>query len=156
MRVLYVEDSEIMRRTVRRALRHAGFAVDTADDGAEGFALAQLNDYDALVLDVMLPKLDGLTLLRRLRAAGKLTYVLLLTARDTVADRVEGLRQGADDYLVKPFALAELLARVEVLCRRAYGAKAGVLRIGPLEFDFAARRFRRDDAEVEPAPPEPV
>ena len=149
MRVLYVEDSEVLRRTVRRALRHAGFAVDTAADGAEGLALAEQNDYDALVLDVMLPKLDGLALLRRLRAAGKTTHVLLLTARDTVADRVEGLRQGADDYLVKPFALAELLARVEALCRRAYGAKSGSLRIGPLDLDFAARRLRRDGADVE-------
>ena len=149
MRVLYVEDSEVLRRTVRRALRHAGFAVDTAADGAEGLALAELNDYDALVLDVMLPKLDGLAVLRRLRAAGKTTHVLLLTARDTVADRVEGLRQGADDYLVKPFALAELLARVEALCRRAYGAKTGALRIGPLDLDFAARRLRRDGADVE-------
>ena len=149
MRVLFVEDSESLRRSVRRALRHAGFAVDTAADGEEGFALAEMNDYDALVLDVMLPKLDGLTLLRRLRAAGKTTHVLLLTARDTVADRVEGLRLGADDYLVKPFALAELLARVEALCRRAYGAKSGALRIGPLALDLSARRLRRDGAEVE-------
>ena len=149
MRVLFVEDSEIMRRSVRRALRHAGFAVDVAADGAEGLAAAELNDYDALILDVMLPKLDGLALLRRLRAAGKTTHVLLLTARDTVADRVEGLRQGADDYLVKPFALAELLARVEALCRRAYGTKAGALRIGPLDLDLSARRLRRDGADVE-------
>ena len=149
MRVLFVEDSEIMRRTVRRALRHAGFAVDVAADGAEGLALAEMNDYDALVLDVMLPKLDGLALLRRLRAAGKTTHVLLLTARDTVADRVGGLRLGADDYLVKPFALAELLARVEALCRRAYGAKSGALRIGPLELDLSARRLRREGADVE-------
>jgi DNA-binding response OmpR family regulator len=148
MRVLLVEDSEIMRRTVRRALRHAGFAVDLAADGEEGLAAAELNDYDALVLDIMLPKLDGLALLRRLRAAGKTTHVLLLTARDTVADRVVGLRLGADDYLVKPFALEELLARVEALCRRAYGAKSPALRIGPLEFDFAARRVRREGTEV--------
>ena len=149
MRVLFVEDSESLRRSVRRALRHAGFAVDTAADGAEGLAAAELNDYDALVLDVMLPKLDGLALLRRLRAAGKTTHVLLLTARDTVADRVEGLRLGADDYLVKPFALAELLARVEALCRRAYGTKSGALRIGPLALDLSARRLQRDGAEVE-------
>ena len=149
MRVLFVEDSESLRRSVRRALRHAGFAVDTAADGAEGLAAAELNDYDALVLDVMLPKLDGLALLRRLRAAGKTTHVLLLTARDTVDDRVEGLRLGADDYLVKPFALAELLARVEALCRRAYGAKSGALRIGPLALDLSARRLQRDGAAVE-------
>src|SRR5712691_5684254 len=149
MRVLFVEDSQILLRTVRRALRHAGFAVDTAADGEEGLALAELNNYDVLVLDIMLPKLDGLALLRRLRAAGNTTHVLLLTARDTVADRVEGLRQGADDYLVKPFALAELLERVKVLCRRAYGNKSGTLRIGGLELDFSARRLLRDGADVE-------
>lgn len=149
MRVLLVEDSRVLLRTVRRALRHAGFAVDTAADGEEGLAAAELNDYDVLVLDIMLPKLDGLTLLRRVRAAGNTTHVLLLTARDTVADRVEGLRQGADDYLVKPFALAELLERVKVLCRRAYGNKSGTLRIGPLELDFSARRLLCDGKNVE-------
>ena len=149
MRVLFVEDSEIMRRTVRRALRHAGYAVDLAGDGEEGLAAAELNDYDVLVLDIMLPKLDGLALLRRLRAAGKTTHVLLLTARDTVADRVVGLRQGADDYLVKPFALEELLARIEALCRRAYGAKTNALQIGPLALDLGARRAQRDGADVE-------
>ncbi len=149
MRVLFVEDSGSLRRSVRRALRHAGFAVDTAADGEDGLAAAESNHYDALVLDVMLPKLDGLTLLRRLRAAENMTHILLLTARDTVADRVEGFRLGADDYLVKPFALAELLARVEALCRRAYGAKAGALRVGPLALDLSARRLQRDGAEVE-------
>lgn len=148
MRVLLVEDSQILLRTVRRALKHAGFAVDTAADGEEGLAAAEMNDYDVLVLDIMLPKLDGLALLRRLRAAGKTTHVLLLTARDTVADRVEGLRQGADDYLVKPFALAELIERVKVLCRRAYGEKSGTLRIGSLELDLSARRVLRDGTDV--------
>jgi DNA-binding response OmpR family regulator len=148
MRVLFVEDSQILLRTVRRALKHAGFAVDTAADGEEGLAAAEMNDYDVLVLDIMLPKLDGLALLRRLRAAGKTTHVLLLTARDTVADRVEGLRQGADDYLVKPFALAELIERVKALCRRAYGEKSGTLRIGSLELDLSARRVLRDGTDV--------
>ena len=149
MRVLLVEDSESLTRSLRRALKHAGFAVDTAGDGEAGLDAAETHDYDVLVLDIMLPKLDGLSVLRRLRAAGKTTHVLLLTARDTVADRVEGLRQGADDYLVKPFALEELLARVAALCRRAYGAKASALRIGPLALDFAARRVQRGGAEVE-------
>ncbi len=149
MRILLVEDSKVLRHTVRRALRHAGFAVDTAADGEEGLALAELNDYDALVLDVMLPKLDGLSLLRRLRASGKTTHVILLTARDTVDDRVEGLAQGADDYLVKPFALAELIARVGALCRRAYGATTGTVRLGALELDLAARRLRRDGVQVD-------
>jgi DNA-binding response OmpR family regulator len=149
MRVLVVEDSESLRRSLRRALKHAGYAVDVAGDGEEGLAAADLNDYDVLVLDILLPKLDGLALLRRLRAAGQDTHVLLLTARDTVADRVEGLRQGADDYLVKPFALEELLARVAALCRRAYHTKTGALRLGPLELDLAARQLRRDGAAVD-------
>ena len=149
MRVLYVEDSESLRRSVRRALRHAGFAVDLAADGAEGLAAAELNVYDVLVLDVMLPRLDGLALLRRLRAAGRTAHVLLLTARDTVADRVEGLHQGADDYLVKPFALAELIARVKALSRRAYGEKASALCVGPLEIDLSARRLRVGGRDVE-------
>ena len=149
MRILLVEDSDILRRTVRRALRHAGFAVDTAADGEHGLDQAELHAYDTLVLDVMLPKLDGLTVLRRLRAAGNKTHVLLLTARDTVADRVEGLRQGADDYLVKPFAIAELIARIEALCRRAYGAKSSTLCVGALELDFVAREVKRDGAGVD-------
>ena len=149
MRVLLVEDSETLCRSLRRALKHAGYAVDVAGDGEQGLATAELNDHDVIVLDIMLPKIDGLTVLRRLRAAGKNTHVLLLTARDTVADRVGGLRQGADDYLVKPFALDELLARVAALCRRAYHTKAGALRIGTLEIDLAARRLRRDSADVE-------
>ena len=148
MRVLLIEDSETLRRALHRALKHAGYAVDAAADGEEGMFAAETNEYDVLVLDIMLPKLDGLSLLRRLRAAGKMTHVLLLTARDTVADRVEGLRQGADDYLVKPFALEELLARVAALCRRAYGAKTDALRFGEIEMDFAARRLQRGSAEV--------
>jgi DNA-binding response OmpR family regulator len=149
MRILFVEDSPILRRTVNRALRHAGFSVDIAADGAEGLAAAEANAYDAIVLDIMLPKIDGLTLLRRLRAAGKNTHVLLLTARDTVADRVDGLRQGADDYLIKPFAMAELIERIKVLCRRAYGRKSDLLRIGALELELSSRRLRRNGVELE-------
>jgi DNA-binding response OmpR family regulator len=148
MRVLIVEDSDTLCRSLRRALRHAGYAVDVASDGEEGLASAELNDYDVIVLDIMLPKLDGLAMVRRLRATGRNTHVLLLTARDTVADRVEGLRQGADDYLVKPFALEELLARIAALCRRAYGAKRGLLRLDALEIDLPARRVRRHGLEI--------
>jgi DNA-binding response OmpR family regulator len=154
MRVLFVEDSPVLRRSVRRALRHSGYAVDMAADGEEGLAAAEINDYDAIILDVMLPKLDGLTVLRRMRAAGRQTHVLLLTARDTVADRVEGLRQGADDYLVKPFALDELLARVEALCRRAYGSKETALHVGDIEIDFAGKRMSRAGCAVELTPRE--
>lgn len=149
MRILFVEDSQILLRTVRRALRHHGFTVDTSADGEDGLAAAETNEYDVIVLDIMLPKLDGLTLLRRLRAAGNTTHVMLLTARDTVADRVDGLRQGADDYLIKPFALVELIERVKVLCRRAYGNKSGLLRIGSLELELSSCRLRCHGTEVE-------
>jgi DNA-binding response OmpR family regulator len=149
MRVLLIEDSAILLRTVRRALRHAGFSVDTAVDGVEGLSVAKSNDYDLLILDIMLPRLDGLTVLRRLREANWDTHVLLLTARDTVADRIEGLRQGADDYLIKPFAMPELIERARSLCRRAYGRKSSLFRIGSLELDLASRRLLRDGAEVE-------
>ena len=143
MRVLVVEDSVRLRQAVSTWLRRNGFAVDASADGEEGLYLAETNDYDALVLDIMLPKLDGLALLQRLRKQGRRTHVLLLTAKDTVPDRVRGLELGADDYLVKPFALEELLARVKALCRRAYGSKETRLVIGDLGIDTAARKVSR-------------
>lgn len=143
MRVLVVEDSARLRQTVGTWLRRNGFAVDTAGDGEEGLFLAETNDYDAIVLDILLPKLDGLTLLQRLRKRGRSTHVLLLTAKDTVLDRVRGLELGADDYLVKPFALEELLARVKALCRRAYGSKTAKLIVADLEIDSTARKVSR-------------
>ena len=139
MKVLLVEDSARLQLSVGRALRKAGYAVDVVDNGEEGLWSAESNDYDVIVLDIMLPKLDGLSLLQRLRESGKTTHVLLLTARDTVEDRVQGLQRGADDYLVKPFALEELLARVEALCRRAYGTKQNRLVIADLAIDTAAK-----------------
>ncbi|MEI6861290.1 MAG: response regulator transcription factor [Verrucomicrobiota bacterium] len=143
MRVLIVEDSPRLQRTLGLTLRKSGYAVDTATDGEEGLWLAESYDYDVIVLDVMLPKRDGLSVLAELRRKGRATHVLLLTARDTVADRVTGLAAGADDYLVKPFALEELLARVAALCRRAYGTKQSHLVIADLEIDIAARRACR-------------
>ena len=143
MRLLVVEDSPRLSRTLGTALRKSGYAVDTAADGEEGQWLAESHDYDVIVLDVMLPKRDGLAVLANLRRTGRATHVLLLTARDTVADRVQGLRAGADDYLVKPFALDELLARVAALCRRAYGTKQPRLAIADLEIDLLARRATR-------------
>ena len=143
MRSLVVEDSSRLRQVVSTWLRRNGFAVDVSADGEEGLWLAETNDYDAIVLDIMLPKLDGLALLQRLRKLGRQTHVLLLTAKDTVADRVNGLELGADDYLVKPFAIEELLARVRALCRRAYGSKESRLAVADLEVDTAARKVTR-------------
>jgi len=143
MRILVVEDSTRLRETVTTWLRRNGFAVDASGDGEEGLWLAGTNDYDAIVLDIMLPKLDGLELLQKLRKQGRQTHVLLLTAKDTVPDRVRGLDLGADDYLVKPFALEELLARVKALCRRAYGSTDSRLALADLEVDTTARKVTR-------------
>ena len=149
MRILLVEDSERLQRYVSKGLRMAGWAVDVAGDGEEGLWLATENDYDAIVLDLMLPKLDGITVLQRLRAAGSDTHVLILTAKDTVPDRVHGLEQGADDYLVKPFAFEELLARVQALARRKYHEKSGRVAVGNLVIDTAARTVQRDGTAID-------
>jgi hypothetical protein len=154
MRVLLVEDSARLQQTVGDALRRSGYAVDVSGDGEDGLWRAENNDYDVIVLDIMLPKMDGLTLLKTLRKNGKPTHVLLLTARDRVEDRVSGLRSGADDYLVKPFALEELLARVETLCRRAYGSKQNRLTIADLEIDNAGKKVWRAGQSVKLKPRE--
>ena len=148
MRVLVVEDNLPIQKAVAKGLREAGFAVDVSGDGEEGLWYATSNDYDVVVLDLMLPRVDGLTILRRLRADGRSTHVLILTARDTVQDRVLGLDLGADDYLVKPFAFEELLARVRALARRAYSAKNPQLTVDDLRLETSARRVWRGDDEV--------
>lgn len=139
MRILVVEDSIRLRTYIARGLRHAGFAVDTADNGEDGLHLASTDEYDAIVLDIMMPKLDGLHVLEQLRTQGVKTHVLMLTAKDTVEDRVEGLNTGADDYLVKPFAFEELLARIQALVRRTYGVKTSKLSFGDLTIDLSKR-----------------
>jgi DNA-binding response OmpR family regulator len=143
MRVLIVEDSWRLRASLGVALRSSGYAVDETGDGAEGWWLVEANPYDAIVLDILLPGLSGLDLLARMRQAKNPAPVLLLTAKDTVEDRVRGLQAGADDYLVKPFALEELLARVEVLCRRKHGRASGHIVLGDLEIDTTAKTVRR-------------
>ena len=148
MRLLLVEDSERLQRSLGTGLRRAGHAVDVTGTGTDGLWRATTVDYDLLVLDVMLPGLDGLSVLRRLREQGRDTHVLLLTARDAVDDRVAGLRAGADDYLVKPFAFDELLARVEALGRRRTGRKSPVLHVGDLEVDVAAQLVSRGGQPV--------
>lgn len=152
--MLLVEDSERLRRTVSTALKRSGYLADSTDDGKEGLWLAQSNDYDVIVLDIMLPGLDGLSVLQKLRKQGKETHVLLLTAKDAVNDRVHGLKIGADDYLTKPFALEELLARVEALCRRNYGNKQPRLVIADLEIDVASKEVFRAGEPVRLKPRE--
>ncbi|MEP6915335.1 MAG: response regulator transcription factor [Acidobacteriota bacterium] len=154
MRVLLVEDSERLRRTVGEALKHSGYAVDATADGVDGLWLAQSNAYDVVVLDIMLPGLDGLGVLGALRESGNQVHVLLLTAKDTIGDRVAGLQRGADDYLVKPFALEELLARVQTLCRRAYGVKQPRIVVGDLEIDTVTKDVFRAGQPVRLKPRE--
>jgi DNA-binding response OmpR family regulator len=148
MRVLLIEDYVPLRRSVAQGLREAGYAVDATGDGEEGLWYASGSDYDAIILDLMLPKVDGLTILRRLREKKDPVHVLILTARDTLEDRVRGLNLGADDYLVKPFAFRELLARVRALVRRRYGAKETVLRVADLEVDTVSRTARRGGRSI--------
>ena len=147
MRVLVVEDEPDLLRSLLQALREDGYAADGAADGEEGFYKAMNADYDALVLDIMLPILDGWELLRRLRAAKK-TPVLMLTARDGVNDRVRGLDTGADDYLVKPFDLSELLARLRALIRRAASQTRAAIQVGNVVIDTASRIVSRNGTNV--------
>ena len=154
MRVLLVEDSLKVQRYGTEGLRGAGFAVDVAGDGEEALWAAESEAYDAIVLDIMLPKLDGLAVLEQLRDRGCEAQVLMLTARDTVQDRVTGLSKGADDYLVKPFAMAELVARVQSLTRRGYGVKRTAMQAGPLTIDTLQRTVTRGNRPIELQPRE--
>jgi DNA-binding response OmpR family regulator len=149
MRILVVEDEHRLATVLKQGLMEQGYAVDLAHDGEEALALAELEPYDLLVLDVMLPGLDGFTICRRLRAGGRHMPVLLLTARDAVDDRVAGLDSGADDYLTKPFALRELLARVRALLRREGRTREPVLRIADITLDPATHEVRRAGALVD-------
>ena len=149
MRVLVVEDERHVAHHICRALAEESWAVDTAHDGERALDLASGFEYDIIVLDLMLPKIDGLTVCHRLREGGCTTPVLILSARDTVEDRVHGLDVGADDYLVKPFAIRELAARLHALLRRRYGTASPVLRAGDLEVDPSTRSVRRGSREIE-------
>lgn len=150
MRLLVVEDEPKVARFIERGLREEHYAVDAAFDGDEGLELALLNDYDLVILDVMLPKRDGFEVLEELRSAKRPCKVLMLTARDSVKDRVRGLDGGADDYLVKPFAFEELLARVRVLLRRAGPTEADptILRFEDLVLDLRSRKVTRSGKVV--------
>ena len=143
MRVLVIEDFPPLARSITQGLGEAGYAVDLAADGEEASWQARSTPYDVIVLDLMLTKVDGLTVLRQLRQKGDAAAVLILTARDQISDRVAGLDAGADDYLVKPFAFDELLARVRALVRRRYQVPDGLIRIADLELNTVARTVTR-------------
>ncbi len=149
MRVLVVEDERKTASFLRKALQAEGFAVDVCHNGDDGLAAARATPFDALVLDIMLPGRDGLSLLRQLREHHHATPVLLLSARGEVNERVEGLNAGADDYLPKPFVIAELVARVRALVRRGGDSKSPVLRVADLTLDTVTREARRGGAAIE-------
>ena len=148
MRLLVVEDSPDLAQQLRAALAEAGFAVDLAMDGEEGLHLGSNEPYDAVVLDLGLPRLDGLSVLRRWREADRAMPVILLTARDSWTEKVAGLNAGADDYLAKPFVMAELIARLNALIRRAVGVAKPELVFGEVRVDTAARTVMRKGAAV--------
>jgi two-component system OmpR family response regulator len=149
VRILVVEDERDLAQTLRRALEEEEFAVDLAEDGEDALFKIREMPYDAVILDLMLPGLDGWALLQTVRAAGIRTPVLVLTARDTIDDRVRGLNLGADDYLTKPFALAELIARIRAMIRRAYGNPVSIIELGELTIDTASRQVRRSVTLIE-------
>lgn len=146
MRILVVEDHAALARQVMEALAEAGFVADHAADGEEGLFLGETEPYDAVVLDLGLPRLDGLSVLKRWRAAGRDLPVLILTARDGWSEKVAGLNAGADDYLAKPFVMAELVARLQALVRRAHGRSQPQINLGRLVIDTAAQRVLLDGA----------
>lgn len=148
MRILIAEDDKDLNQLVKRRLKEADYSVDSCFDGEEVFDYLLGTEYDALVLDIMMPKLDGLQVLQRLRREGNSVPVLLLTARDSIEDRVAGLDAGADDYLIKPFAFEELLARLRVLLRKPQMEKSSVLKVGDLEMHLNTRQVFRGGKEV--------
>ena len=148
MRILIVEDDPDLAGFIQKGLREERYAVDRAQEGEEGLLMARTTSYDLVILDVMLPKLDGLTVCRRLRAAGSKTPILLLTARGAVEDRVTGLNMGADDYLTKPFAFDELLARARALIRRGGVDQTPHLTVADLQIDPVTHRVRRAGRDI--------
>jgi two-component system, OmpR family, response regulator len=154
MRILIVEDEVKLAALLRRGLTEEAHAADVAATGEDALWMAQATEYDAIVLDLMLPGLDGLEVCRRLRAEGVWAPVLMLTARDALEDRIGGLDAGADDYLTKPFAFAELLARLRALARRGSPERPAVITVGDLALDPATHTVRRGSAEIELSPKE--
>ena len=149
MRVLVVEDEDAIASAIERGLTKQGYAVDVAHDGAEALDKANINNYDVICLDLNLPRIDGLEVCRRLREDRFAGGIIMLTARSSIKERIEGLDYGADDYLVKPFDLTELAARLRALARRRNGRRAPVIEVGPLTIDPATRVVRLGDATVD-------
>jgi len=148
MRILLIEDYLPLQKSLAKGLREAGFAVDVSGDGQDGLWHAMSNDYDVIILDIMLPKLDGLSILKQLRAKNKNNHIIILTAKDTIDDRIKGLDLGADDYLVKPFAFDELTARLRAMVRRRYEHKCPDINIDDLHINTVSRRIWRRDEEI--------
>lgn len=154
MRLLVIEDSPRLQRSLSKGLTHEGFAVDVAPDGRQGYEFAITYDYDAVILDLMLPEMSGLDVLKKLRGQGSSVHVLILSAKDQVQDRILGLELGADDYLVKPFDFFELLARVNALIRRKYGQKQPMVEVGPFKINTALHQVFSGKEEIPLTPKE--
>lgn len=148
MRILFAEDERDLNHIITKKLTSQGYSVDSVYDGEEAIDILSYTDYDAVILDIMMPKADGFAVLRALRGAGKNTPVLFLTARDSVQDRVAGLDSGANDYLVKPFSVEELLARIRAMTRTAFGVSDSLLSVGDLTMDTAAKIVKRGGKEI--------
>lgn len=148
MRILLAEDERDLNRIITKKLEREGYSVDSCHDGAEAIDYLMAADYDGAILDIMMPKADGFQVLETLRKSGKATPVLFLTARDSVVDRVKGLDSGANDYLVKPFAFEELMARIRAMTRKAFGQATNLLKAGDLTMDLAAHRVTRAGEDI--------
>src|SRR5579871_1146465 len=154
MKVLVVEDDPVMGKSLSKGLVEAGHTCDWVKDGKHGLEKSLSQRYEAIVLDLLLPGMGGLEVLRQIRAGGVRTPTLLLTALGAVEDRVAGLKAGADDYIVKPFAFSELMARLEAVCRRSVDRPAAIMTVGDLRLDLSTRRFQKGNVEIELTPTE--
>ena len=154
MRILLVEDEVKTLAYLKKGLTEQGFVVDTAEDGLNGLFLAEQNEYDLIILDIMLPQLDGWSIIQKLRKTNKTVPVLFLSARDSIEDRVKGLELGADDYLVKPFAFSELLARIRSILRRGHVQQKEVLQIADLQIDLLKHKVHRANKHIDLTPKE--
>jgi len=154
MKILLIEDSLRLQHSLKEGLSHEGFAVDITGNGLEGLEFIEVYEYDVIILDLMLPGMDGLSLLKKIRQDGNRSQVLILSAKDQIQDRVRGLDLGADDYLIKPFAFEELLARLRTLIRRKFDQKSPRLNIGPLTLNLSSLRVTREGKQILLSPKE--